>query len=57
MSWRPDPGDIFTNAFFMSWGPYYYYYYYGPPNATQFGKPSVQGAGGKIGSPERSHNG
>lgn len=25
VSWRPDPGAMFTNAFFMSWGPYYFY--------------------------------
>ena len=25
VSWRPDPGAMFTNALFMSWGPYYFY--------------------------------
>ena len=25
VSWRSDPGAMFTNAFFMSWGPYYFY--------------------------------
>ena len=25
VSWRPDPGAMFTNAFFMSWGPCYFY--------------------------------
>ena len=24
MSWRPDPGAMFTNAFFIGWGHYFY---------------------------------